>query len=983
MIKRQYLPPCLVGLVYSVLFLGGSAHGQSAASAPASSAETAATTATTADGGAVSAAGGRSSLPTGQIIAILQEKPEIVIELKSLLADRLTAQGVPTQPDSITDEALYSQIVTSSDIRDKVTTFLRARGYITNADLQRSATLESGDGDDDGPASVQTIDTLSQLPGADFPQGPNSMASRTALLQSGALPGALDGSSLPPNIYSRSGISNPSAQLPRGSSPSREPRNTSRLNITDPAQALHLPAPYNLLVMRDLYTQVPEPSSSLKRFGSDVFLHRAAIGANPSVANALETPLDIPIGPDYVVGPGDSLTIDMWGGISQSLTRMIDREGHISLPEAGSIEIAGMTLERAQTVIINTLKRQYRDLQAAVTIARLRTVRVYVVGDVQRPGAYDLSSLSSPLNALYAAGGPTSVGSLRTLRHYRGNQLLAEVDLYDFLLHGMKGSDDRFQGGDTLLVPPAGPQVAVSGAVKRPAIYELQGDTTLATLLDDAGGATVEAALNHITVERIDANQQRETVTVSSAPDVAVGVQSAIAGFHVKDGDRIHLAPILPYSERAIYLDGHVVRPGRLPYRDGMKLSDVLHSYQDLLPEPADRGEIIRLIAPDLHAETIEFSVSDALIGNFNIEVLPFDTIRVLGRYEADAPRVAVRGEILRPGSYPLSRGMTAAQLVRMAGGLRRDALLTDADLTSYEVVNGSKAVGERTSIRIGDALRDHSADAALKAGDVLTVHQITGWNDIGASISIEGEVGHSGSYGIQQGERLSSVLRRGGGFRDTAYPMGAVLVREQVRELEEKSRQELIHQIETSSAAARLSPNLGSGDSGATLQIVQQQQEQALSRLRSQPASGRLVIRISADIESWANTPADIEVRAGDVLTIPKRPGFVLVSGQVYNSSAITFVPGKTAEWYLRRAGGANDVANRKEIFVIRANGAVVGRHSGEWFDGSVLSTRLEAGDVVVVPQRIIGASLFWRNLLTTAQVASSIAITAAVAGL
>jgi protein involved in polysaccharide export with SLBB domain len=203
------------------------------------------------------------------------------------------------------------------------------------------------------------------------------------------------------------------------------------------------------------------------------------------------------------------------------------------------------------------------------------------------------------------------------------------------------------------------------------------------------------------------------------------------------------------------------------------------------------------------------------------------------------------------------------------------------------------------------------------------------------------------------------------------------------VRLLEEKSRAELIHQIETTSAAARLSPNLTSSDSGSTLQLIQQQQDQVLARLRSQPVSGRLVIHISSDINSWANTDADIEVRQGDVLSIPKRPGFVLISGQVYNASAITFVPGKTADWYLERAGGASEFANRKEIFVIRANGAVVGRRSGSWHDGHVLSTRLDPGDVVVVPQKIIGASQFWRNLLTVAQIASSTAITAVVAGL
>jgi protein involved in polysaccharide export with SLBB domain len=164
-------------------------------------------------------------------------------------------------------------------------------------------------------------------------------------------------------------------------------------------------------------------------------------------------------------------------------------------------------------------------------------------------------------------------------------------------------------------------------------------------------------------------------------------------------------------------------------------------------------------------------------------------------------------------------------------------------------------------------------------------------------------------------------------------------------------------------------------------LQLIQQQQDQVLGRLRSQPASGRLVIHITADINSWAGTPADIQVRSGDVLRIPKRPGFVLISGQVYNATAITFVPGKTADWYLQHAGGTNGIANRKEIFVVRVNGSVVGRHSGEWYD-HVLSTRMNPGDVVVVPQKIIGASLFWRNLLTAAQLAASVAFTAAVAG-
>ena len=190
-------------------------------------------------------------------------------------------------------------------------------------------------------------------------------------------------------------------------------------------------------------------------------------------------PLDTPIGPDYVIGPGDGLTIDIWGGISQTFRRVVSRDGRIMLPEAGDLQVAGLTLERAQNVIQTALRQQFRNAQVAVTVSQLRTVRIYVVGDVQRPGAYDISSLSSPLSALYAAGGPTAIGSLRILRHYRGKVLIGEIDLYDFLLHGIRSGDDTLQAGDTLLVPPVGPQVAVSGAVKRPAIYELKGATKL------------------------------------------------------------------------------------------------------------------------------------------------------------------------------------------------------------------------------------------------------------------------------------------------------------------------------------------------------------------------------------------------------------------------------------------------------------------------------------------------------------------------
>ena len=895
------------------------------------------------------------ALTSSQIINLLQARPELIVDVKGVMAEYLAQQGNPVQVDQITDDVMYRGIATDVNLRTSLTIWLRARGYVTDAEIDTEE-MDSR-GSDELAGTSQTSTGTSVL----------GTTSDAALLDLNAGQNRSTSSNVVQGTRTTSRPVNKRVETP---APKPDRNNPSSVEI------VHQPTPYNLQSLRDLYTQVPEQTVKLKRFGSDMFLERGLGTRQMSV--------DIPVGPDYILGSGDSLTINLWGGVSQNFSRTVDREGKIALPEAGAIVVAGLSLERAQALIQSALSQQYRDAKVAVSIGRLRTVRVYVVGDVQRPGAYDINSLSTALNALYAAGGPTSVGSLRVARHYRGKTLIREVDLYDFLLNGVRPDTERIEDGDTILISPAGKQVAVSGMVKRPAIYELKDETKLSDVLKDAGGLMASASLTHITIERVEAQGHRATLNVNLPQGSTVDSSKRLLdGYAVQDGDRITVAPILPYSEKAIYVEGHVVRPGKFPYREDMKLTDVFRSYQDLLPEPADRGQIIRLMPPDLRPEAIDFSVPDVLAGNDPINLQPFDTIRVLGRYEADGPKVQVHGEVLHPGTYPLSQGMTVARLVRMAGGFNRSALLDEADLTSYEVRDGKQVLGRRDSVRIGDAVKsvDSSADVLLKSGDVLTIHQISGWNDIGASVNLEGEVNYPGPYGIQDGERLSSVLKRAGGFRSTAYPTGAVLVRAQVRELEDKSRNELIRQIETTSAGAKLAPSLSAQDDAATLQMLIQQQKEVVARLKNQQAVGRLVIKISSDIASWEGTPADIELRQGDVLTIPKKPGFVLVSGQVYNASAITFVPGKNAGWYLKRAGGSTEGGNMKEVLVIRANGLVVGPRSGEWFDSNVLETKLEPGDVVVVPQKVFGGSATLRNLFATAQVLSSVGFAAALA--
>lgn len=822
-------------------------------------------------------------------------------------------------PSMISDTGVYNCIQQDSQFRKQAVALLIEQGYITNP-------LQSTGG------AAGTLGTARQ----------------SSEIQ-------------PPNSYIPQYASRRLSSLP--------PRSTEQ-----PSEVRRLTqAPYpNFPSTQDLYSQEVLTNARLHRFGSDAFLF--------GTGNANQLPMDLPVGPDYVLGPGDNLVVNMWGGQSARLSRMVDRQGVIDLPEAGAVTVSGLTMAKAQDAAQKALGMQFQNEHVELSLGRVRTVRVYVVGDVQRPGAYDVSSLSTPLNALYAAGGPTSRGSLRVLKQYRGKQLVQEIDLYDFLLHGVHSDLERLLPGDTILVPTVGPEVTVSGMVRRPAIYELKDKADLEEILSLAGGVLVSADIKEIKVERVVAHE-RHTMLREQVSDG--NGDAKMSQFEVQDGDQIQVSPILPYNEQVVYLQGHVFKPGRYPWRDGMSVNDLLHSYQDVMPEPSAHAEIVRLVPPDLHPVTISFALPDVLIGDDPITLQPFDTVRIFGRYQIDPPKVSILGPVLRPGEYPMSQKMTVTDLVRMAGGFRRSAYRKDADLSGYVVQNGQKVLLRHSVVAIDKALDgDKSADVILQPGDVVGIKQLTGWNDIGASITISGEVGFAGTYGITDGERLSSVLKRAGGFRTDAYPQGAVLDRIQVRQMEEANRQEMIQRVESTIPNAQQSVNGTPQDQLSLVQAMQQQRQEVLTALRNHPSKGRMVIKISSNINKWENTPADIVVRAGDQLTIPKEPNFVLVTGQVFNPTGISFRPGKNAGWYLRQAGGLTRSGDKKSMFILRADGSVVGDGKLTVFDQGILGTRMYPGDSIIVPEKVIGGSQVWRNILGTAQIMSSVAVTGAVAG-
>jgi protein involved in polysaccharide export with SLBB domain len=907
--------------------------------------------------------------------------------------------------------------------------------------------------------------------------GSSSIGGLGTLLGSSSLGGSLAGM-----VGNGSGLglspSSTSAMLPNQNVSLPQPGNVNGnlipplggyppLERPDHAPLLHRANPYaDVPSLYDLYSQYAGSSPDLERFGEDIFRN--------GTGNLDSLPMDLPAGPEYVVGPGDGLRIELWGGISDHLLRLVDRDGRLALPEVGSVQVAGRTLGDVQRLVQGVLRTQFRGVEADVSIERIRTVRVYVVGDVERPGAYDISALSTPLNAVYAAGGPTSRGSLRILRHYRGKELVQATDVYDLLLHGIRSDVQRLEPGDTVLVPPLGPEVTIEGMVRRPAVYEIGGEKSLSEVLELAGGVLPSGTLRHVDVERVIAHESRTMLRIS-IPETnnEQSVNKTLDDFAIQDGDKIKISPILPYANQTVYLDGHVFRPGKYAYHEDMKITDLIKSYNDLLPEPYKRhAEIIRLKAPDHTPTILAFDLENALAGKEqDLALKPFDTIRIFSRFDfedppiisvagevrdqgdhvtngatylrdaiylaggtnpdallddaqvfrktqdgklkvisvnlanalagdakdnillapkdrifvhrnlskVDPPTVQIEGEVAHPGKYPLGEEMTTADLVRVAGGLKRGAYLESADLTRYTVQDGKKTIGERQTIDIAKSLAGQSdSDVKLRDGDVLTIGQLAGWKDIGATIKVEGEVVHPGTYGIREGERLSSIIARAGGFRTDAYPYGVVFQRVQVKEIEDKNRVELLNEVQDEGSELKLAPT-EDNDAKLAKGAALMQWQATIQRLQGTPPAGRLVIHMSNNIKHWANTSSDITVRAGDTLFIPKKPNIVLVEGAVFNPTAVTYKHGKDAEWYLRQAGGPTNMANKKSMFVIRADGSVVG--GSGLFSGGVKKTGLQAGDMVVVPEKAFSANTRWKNTLQAAQLAYAVGIAISLA--
>ena len=711
------------------------------------------------------------------------------------------------------------------------------------------------------------------------------------------------------------------------------------------------------LLERNVVTDKSKPQEfqpiPLRQFGYSFF--RMA-------GDAFAPQTDIPVGPDYTVGPGDTVILSAWGSIEGTYPLVINRNGEIQLPKVGPLKVWGVSIERLPTLIRSALAKVYRDFEINVTMGKLRVIKVYVVGEVNNPGDYNVSALSTVINALSAAGGPLKAGSLRNITIRRSGKIVETIDLYDFFLNGDKSRDIRLQSGDTVFVPIIGPTAGITGSVKRPAIYELREENTLKDLLKLAGGMLPTGHLQRVQISRVTAHD-RKTVNDFNL-DTKGGERGAEAladTIPVRDLDLVKIFPIDNLLRDKVRLMGYVLRPGDYAFKPGMRISSLLLPDNALPEYYREAGEITRLFPPDFHPEKIIFNPAKAITGDlkYDLELQELDTVRIFSRWDMEEmPKVTINGEVQKPGEYRYFANMTVRDLLIQAGNPKNNAYLKNAEINRLSVEN-EKAQSKSIVINLEEVLKANPKhNIALHPFDELTVRRIPNWNELKERyVTLSGEFVFPGVYPIYKGERLSSVIARAGGFSDKAYPKGAKFTRETVRKQQQQRMEEILDRAEEellSKQTASMSAALSKEELDSTKAALEGLQR-SITLLRTKKAEGRMVIALSSP-EGIAGSPADVELVGGDVLNIPPDPFSVNVLGHVYNPTAALFERGYDVRHYLDHVGGANSSGDEDGIYLVKADGSVFSRKQSHsfLFYNSFLSRNVDSGDTIVVPQKI-----------------------------
>ncbi|HEY1803794.1 MAG TPA: SLBB domain-containing protein [Terracidiphilus sp.] len=733
----------------------------------------------------------------------------------------------------------------------------------------------------------------------------------------------------------------------------------------------------------------------------------------------------IPVGPDYTIGPGDEILIRTWGQIGQNLHLTVDRSGSIFIPQVGEVHVAGLQFGQLQDFLKSHYAYVFRNFDLNVNLGQLRSIQVFLTGEAQRPGSYTISSLSTLVNAIFACGGPSVAGSLRHIQLRRGATVVTDFDLYDLLLHGDKSQDVPLQTGDVIYFPPAGPRVAVVGSVQLPAIYELRGKETVAESLALAGGVSSVADHSALEIERTESQPGGDNARI--AMDVAM--DSGGLALPLVNGDLVRIRERAPSFAKTVTLRGNVAEPGRFAWRAGMRIRDLIpdqealltHDYwlrreqlglpvadfQPLLPPtmpkpsqgdgqvehsaqrtwvvPQDTQALPSGLFPQLtrgvpvdsqaagspHAQYGPLAASsDKAVGSNNGGVVPASATGAVPETLGVGPHLVTTPQ------FPIE-----TQVVRNTPNI-------DWSYAVIERIDPQTLQPKLIPFNLGAVVLEHdqSADLDLEPGDVITVFSDADIRVPRAQqtryVRLEGEFVHAGVYSVQPNETLRQLVSRAGGLTDQAYLYGSQFTRESTR-LEQQQRLDeyvsaLSYQIQIT--GSNLAASVVSPQQAAAASASEASQRELINRLREVRATGRIVLHVNPSHATIDSLP-DISLEDGDRFVVPPIPSTVGVVGSVYDPNSFVYLARHDTGSYLQESGGPNRNADRRQIFIIRADGSVVSRQylaHTLWEGDEFARLPIYPGDTIVVPASINKAT-FLRGLTDWSSVFSQFALGAA----
>ncbi len=740
-----------------------------------------------------------------------------------------------------------------------------------------------------------------------------------------------------------------------------------------------------------------EGEVGLKQFGKDFF----------DQGTQADTTLFADSAPSsYQLGPGDSLKIIVWSELGDETVYdvQVNPEGQVYIPIIGILGVSGKTVGQFESIVLGKLSGKFKHFKGQVTLSKVRTIMIYVAGEVEKPGAMMVSGLTTAFSALYQAGGPTDKGSMRNIRVIGQNGNTKNIDLYRYFMSGDRNQDIPVKNGDTIFVPPTEKKITVAGMVARPAIYELIGETGLVDVMKMAGNILPEGYSGRISVTRWAGSERRKSFDISPTD------KKAMSSFKILPGDEIKVERSNGIVENSVTISGPVYKPGNYAANNGLTISGLVKLAGGLISETVnyDHGQIVRKTSGG-KKEILSFSLRKALDGDSKNDIVlkPLDEIKLFEEKDIsnEIREVYIGGAVRNGGKFEYHDGITVADLVLLANGLNNDA--------SGDVEIARKGEGETSVIlkaNINKALSDkNSADnivlQPLDKVNIVANGEIMLEPEV---VVLKGQVMRPGAYALlHRGEKLSSVIKRAGGLTNRAFPEGTVFMRninnisstnqlettvgvqdELFREANLDLRADLIKAGAKDADISKITSDVR-GD-GVTKQMMDRADTvnsnanvektnlekndfaKALDNNSDDPnqvVKTRIAIPMAEIVSGKIDPEEDIELMAGDEITVPVIPHTVSVLGAVMNPTTIMYTSKGNAAYYINRAGGYTAHCDHKRTVVVRANGEVMRLRNVR---------RIARGDIILVPPK---ASIVRKDTLkevsSIAQILGNLAVT------